>query len=687
MDIKKVFIATLAALILNAGIAAAAAVYPLNGTKHDLSSASTFSYKAKILSQGGTDEKCIFCHTPHSAKSDAPLWNRAASTAIYTPYTSDVIAGLPSYPAAEDPGATASPGFVAHSKTRICLSCHDGTIALGSVVNMPNTITGDIQMSGNSMIQPSSPGYLGIDLRDDHPVAIKYDSTKDMELVSSGSLAGKVRLYADSGGRAVVSKVDGSYVECTSCHNAHDNQYGKFLIETNQNSALCIRCHAKTGFDSTRAHTDNSINVDYAPATGGNPANHGPKVYDVKCMNCHFPHKAGVVDPAVPNPTSGKYLLSFREEASCFNNNDRFGQTNVAACHGAFAPAGQRRIESELSSNSRHNMGNYADKHQAIEVKAGTANGWFSSSVWHVECADCHNPHTAGTVLHSKGTNTVSTSSSLYGVAYVSVSGGYPSGSWAAPVSFSPVEPLGATTSASWGATPVKEYEICFKCHSYFASAGGNLPNAYSIPQQMSDQSKEFNSTTSFHPVVTSNTNTWGVMTNGWTTGSQLMYCSDCHTKENLSRPQGPHGSTNSYMLSYAYYNDTAAKGSSADSSGTLCLQCHDQGTYSTGGGSDSTGFYTTGGTNLHTQHYSVSGLGGSSFAYRCINCHIRTSHGWDRKGMIHRQGDNTSHLNGNWYEPVSGPTITGLNLPASRGYAHGDANKSVNCQTVAGCH
>ncbi len=415
-------------------------------------------------------------------------------------------------------------------------------------------------------------------------------------------------------------------------------------------------------------------------------------------MNCHFPHKSGVTaaDPTTPNPTSGKYLLSFQEEASCFNDNDRFGQQNVAACHGSNAPSGRRLIKPELSSTSRHDMNNsnYDDKHKSIEVKSGTQNGW-SSSVWHVECADCHNSHTAGSGVHTQGTNTISTTSALYGVAYVSVSGGYPSGSWSAPTSYGPVEPLGATSSTTWGSTPVKEYEICFKCHSYFASGGGTFPNAFTVSQQMSDQSKEFNnnnSNGSFHPVVTGNTNTWGAMVNGWNTGSQLMYCSDCHTKESLSRPQGPHGSTNKYILPYLYYDEYATpKTSPNDANGTLCLQCHDPNTYSTGGGANNTGFYTTGGTNLHTQHYLYSTSSSTSqFAYRCVNCHVRTPHGWNRKGMIVMQGDDASHLNRNWYEPANGPALISgsvSGLPASRGYAHGSANKNVDCQTVTGCH
>ena len=309
MDRMNVFFAAAAAVLLSANISFAAAVSIVD-TKHNLSSTGSGSYTAKAVADGGTSEICIFCHTPHSGNTEAPLWNRTASAASYQTYTSDVLSGL-GYWSAEDPSFG-----VEHAKTRICLSCHDGTIALGSVVNMPNTLTGysEIQMSGSSKIQSSATGYIGIDLRDDHPVAIKHDNTFDAELVSGTSVAGNVRLYKAAGGKAVVNNANESYVECTSCHNAHDNQYGKFLVETNQNSALCLRCHTKTGFLSS-AHADNSINVFYEPTTGGtapNPIKHGPKVGDVKCMNCHFPHKTGLeANSTSPNVGYGKYLLSF----------------------------------------------------------------------------------------------------------------------------------------------------------------------------------------------------------------------------------------------------------------------------------------------------------------------------------------------------------------------------------------
>ncbi len=699
----------LALLFLFMSLAAAymaGAVSSVVGSKHDLSRPALYGGTGPgpiQSSNAGTTQVCVFCHTPHGSTKDAPLWNRSINTwDTYEPYYSDVMGAFsPVYPAPED----LKTGAV-HVKTRICLSCHDGTIALGNMANLPYPSGSDVPMQGGvNKIPKPAQGYIGLELQDDHPVAIKHDSTKDPELASSIG-GGKIWLY-DASVTKTSSGAGTGYVECTTCHNAHDNTNKNFLVDSNLGSNICTTCHTKeVGAAATRAH-DNATGVVYDP---DGTSSIGTNVGQVKCMNCHFPHKAGITDTtqlprAQPanfsaNAKAGYYLLAFQEEMSCFNNDSLNNHKNRWAqvsnvCHGTGATNGGGKtldIQTDVNRTSAHRVGDQAGKHEAVEVKSTTLNGWFDSNKWHVECADCHNPHTAGTGLHTKGTNTIDTTSSLsslYGVSYVRPSG-YPSGSWSAPVSFTPFEPLGATTSSSW-ATDVKEYEICFKCHSYFATQGTPFPNAATISQAMSDQSKEFNATTSFHPVAVGNTNSWGDMLNGWNSnGTQVMYCSDCHTKENYSRPQGAHGTSVSsgYILPYTYYDDKAALGNPDDSASTFCLQCHNPNTYVSGAGTN-TGFYTNpGGMNLHTQHYAnrtnvlPSGL---RFAYRCVNCHIRTPHGWNERGMIHKQGDNASHLNGNWYEPVSGPTITGLSLPASpRQY---DANKNVNCQTINGCH
>src|SRR5512139_3263798 len=63
---------------------------------------------------------CQPCHTPHNADSTAqgaPLWNHEVTTASFQPYASptlDASVGQPS------------------GVTKLCLSCHDGTVAIDS---------------------------------------------------------------------------------------------------------------------------------------------------------------------------------------------------------------------------------------------------------------------------------------------------------------------------------------------------------------------------------------------------------------------------------------------------------------------------------------------------------------------------------------------------------------------------
>ena len=124
--------------------------------------------------------------------------------------------------------------------------------------------------------------------------------------------------------------------------------------------------------------------------------------------------------------------------------------------------------------------------------------------------------------------------------------------------------------------TANKEYQLCFKCHSSFAY-GGTAPSGYT------DQSIEFNpNNKSFHPVYQAY-NTAPLHTNSYTTPSanngniqtmaapfnttspKTMYCSDCHGSETDADPEGPHGSTNQYIL----VRSTSA------TDNTLCLKCH----------------------------------------------------------------------------------------------------------------
>jgi predicted CXXCH cytochrome family protein len=198
-------------------------------TPHNLRIATTNN-------MGLTDlgEVCVYCHTPHNNNTtiEAPLWNRSTPAGPYTMYSSNTI----------DMTIASSP----QGASLACLSCHDNTIALDQVVNVPSDFTGT--PSGNTISscvschQGDNPpdglnfegSVIGTDLTNDHPISVTYDPTKDPNFNSATN--GKVNglpLYGPNQDQ----------VECASCHNPHDNSKRPFLRMDNTDSALCLACH------------------------------------------------------------------------------------------------------------------------------------------------------------------------------------------------------------------------------------------------------------------------------------------------------------------------------------------------------------------------------------------------------------------------------------------------------------
>jgi len=694
-------------IILTAKAASSGSVV---NTKHNLSTSGTGSMKSDVLPLGGTSQICIFCHTPHSGASDAPLWNKTYSTSIYKPYTSDIMSwlvGTYSYPAIESPSGGS--GVAQHVKTRICLSCHDGTIALGQLRNLPfegggSKLTSDIAMKNTilGMMPSTSTGFIGVDLRDDHPVSVPYDPTKDPELltINGGS---KIWLYGYDNVLKIVTRTHASgadkYVECTSCHNAHDNQYGNFLVDTNQYSAICTACHTKQIGSATPAH-DNASSFSYNPPNGTGAL--GSTVANIKCMNCHFPHKAGVDSgaPTTPSPATGQYLLSYKEDQTCFNKTNRYGDT-VNVCHGLNQTGGALDIEAEVGkksiTTSAHQdiAGSYQGKHGDIEALKNSSYGWLTSTGWHVTCADCHNAHTAGKTKHTAPTNLIANNSPLYGAGGVRVAI-WPAawGGGTSNLNFAAFEPLGAMNST--GGTmpsPYMEYQICIKCHSSSAWGGilANQPNITDLngltSVKMTDQVQEFsNNIASWHPVAFATGRNQGTLLPPWMAGRgvQTMYCSDCHGN-NAASPVGPHGSTNPGLLVSNFTDTYSTTLSQIQPASDLCLTtCHDPNVYSTGSASvTGTGFSNTGSVlNLHTQHRIKSNVTGTgAYAYRCVNCHTRVSHGYKNKAMIVLKNDGVPYEAGG----TNTGKITFINLPASGSY--NTLRTTPDCTTVVGCH
>lgn len=189
---------------------------------------------------------CVFCHTPHKADSSGPLWNRGlSSVANYIVPSSATLLSRPQNPPDGD--------------SRLCLSCHDGTVAIGSVINLGGAATTvSMQDSGTGALTagkltPNAPTNFGTDLSGHHPVSIEVDPaliTDKEAQCNSGLVSLKVCNPTAPAKLLSTANLYGAGphthrgVQCSSCHDAHEDPIpgtSKFL-RTDQ-STLCGLCH------------------------------------------------------------------------------------------------------------------------------------------------------------------------------------------------------------------------------------------------------------------------------------------------------------------------------------------------------------------------------------------------------------------------------------------------------------
>ncbi|UCC31076.1 MAG: hypothetical protein JSU86_02130, partial [Phycisphaerales bacterium] len=167
------------------------------------------------------EQVCLFCHAPHSTAGSVPLWNREFAVANYRIYQSSTFDAAPGQPT----GAS-----------KLCLSCHDGTIALGRVLSRADRI----RMIGGDFI-PAGMSNLGTDLSDDHPVSFHYTAglaASDGQLKSPHTLPAEITL--DPAGQ----------LQCTACHDPHRNRHRMFLTLSDEFGVLCAVCHDMRGWSS-----------------------------------------------------------------------------------------------------------------------------------------------------------------------------------------------------------------------------------------------------------------------------------------------------------------------------------------------------------------------------------------------------------------------------------------------------
>ena len=211
--------------VLATGLLLALAVGPalagLAGSKHDFTSTG-----GTVIA--GVTEKCKSCHVPHKPLMNVPLWAHALSTYTYNLYGTNATYTGPNA-AAYDASAASLVG----TRSQLCLSCHDGTVAVAGTTYVGTA--GNIMWNNNAASGGAGSANPSNGLRGSHPIAVNYTTVRTNQTAE----------YADISADPAV-KLEASKVQCTSCHEPHLSVTGtKMLVKSNANSALCTTCHIK----------------------------------------------------------------------------------------------------------------------------------------------------------------------------------------------------------------------------------------------------------------------------------------------------------------------------------------------------------------------------------------------------------------------------------------------------------
>jgi predicted CXXCH cytochrome family protein len=497
--------------------------------------------------RGTMSSACLYCHAPHSGASKA-LWNQTLSTQNYTQlYSSDTAQNTAVQPARDD-------------RSALCLSCHDGTVAPGQMIAYgPTTLS-----------QPMSSGLIQR-LEATHPFSLKLPLKDASNLAESLTVAGTTTDTTQS-----VKLINGN-VECSSCHNPHNQSIDKkspnFLVRDNLNSALCLSCHTATPRTvntldnpltrwTTSVHATSAAAVNPVAGLGGYST-----VAEVGCSSCHSMHNAGGAAGLLRNPSPVVANIDSTSQSciACHNGSNALLQP-VPNVFGEFEKKG-------------HPYANGNNPHTATEAVILNQNR-------HATCVDCHNGHAAQPVT-----------------AF-----GLPPAIRNSQIGVDGVSAVDGTTTLR---PAVNQYENCLRCHGTSTGKGtptidyGPLPRRAVAPPDPLNILPDFALTArSNHPVMRDRSSPLpqpsllpSMLSLDGITPSRPMgvriLCTDCHNSDDNREfggigPNGPHGSKFNHILERRYEINTAtAPGGdllnsypnpdlSVNGPYALCGKCHD---------------------------------------------------------------------------------------------------------------
>ena len=477
---------------------------------HNLSASGTGPVK-------GQSDACLYCHAPHSGVGtpNAALWSQTLSAQTYASYSSTTLHNAPQQPTL---GGSSS----------LCLSCHDGTVAVGQT--QPS---GKLMTTGNM----TSTDVFGSGLQGSHPFSLKVPLADAPDLVPS---LAATHTTADP---TQAVKLINNNVECTSCHAPHvqaiDQVSQNFLVRDGSNGQLCLSCHevdarSVSGQNNPLAQWSVSIHaqannkIANAPVMGSYA-----NVAQNACISCHMPH----------NSLAGPRLL--RGPVPSVNNMDSATQ-NCITCH-----AGGTNISPAIP-NVYAEFGKIAHPFPAGTNTHDTSEAPLLNNNRHATCVDCHSPHASQAV-----TSFASPLPPVMRVSQTAVTG------------------ISATDGVTVLNPAINQYENCLRCHG--TSSGkqalavfGYLPTwAVSGPDPLNIIPQLTTTSTSSHPVMhnrssalaqpslLSNMLNLDGRTLGRPMGTQIL-CTDCHNSDDNREfggvgPNGPHGSQYLHLLERRY--------------------------------------------------------------------------------------------------------------------------------------
>jgi hypothetical protein len=389
------------------------------------------------------------------------------------------------------------------------------------------------------------------------------------------------------------------------------------------------------------------------------------------CSHCHEQHSSLGGSEPMPVGSAQNPALRFAPEEELCNT-----------CHDGSPVAAN--IAFEFAKPYRHPVTDHAGRHTLSIDEMGQNGAPFRGVNRHAECSDCHEPHTVQQQVHTPPGNAIS--------GVLKGSWGVEPNSdllWQPPLSFAEEAPA------------TMEYQLCFKCHSYYAlqDADGITNIIGPSGKLITDQSMEFSKANrSVHPVrvpLNNQTGSYGVRSLAssrlkapWNLdpGNLTMYCSDCHGN-NANSPKGPHASTNPAIIegnwSWPFkpaggklwtLNDVRNNLNNWNTR-LLCAKCHTLplGDRMSGHPHDRNG---------HTRSYASAPYSTyDSTGFACVACHIPIPHGSRVSRLI---GYDT------FPEPYKLTVSTGATFPVINQFAKpsmGYNRRSCFVPNSAACH